>query len=67
MGMKSLILIISSLKYFALSRVFSSVNILIGTWALYLPHIKMKFELNDSHIGLALFFTACGLLVSSPF
>jgi fucose permease len=65
--MKSLILILSSLKYFALSWVFSSVNILIGTRVLYLPHIKMKFGLNDSQIGLALFFTACGLLVSTPF
>ena len=27
----------------------------------------MKFELNDSQIGLALFFTACGLLISIPF
>jgi fucose permease len=54
------------LKYFAPSWVFSSINILVGTWVLYLPHIKMKFELNDSQIGLALFFTACGLLVSIP-
>ena len=65
--MKSLLLILSNLKYFAPSWVFSSVNILIGTWVLYLPHIKMKFELNDSQIGFALFFTACGLLVSIPF
>lgn len=27
----------------------------------------MKFELNDSQIGFALFFTACGLLFSIPF
>jgi fucose permease len=65
--MKSLQLIVSNLKYFAPSWVFSSVNILIGTWILYLPHIKMKFELNDSEVGIALFFTACGLLISIPF
>jgi fucose permease len=65
--MKSLLLILSNVKYFAPSWVFSSVNILIGTWVLYLPHIKTKFELNDSQIGLALFFTACGLLTSIPF
>lgn len=65
--MKSLALILSNLKYFAPSWVFSSVNILIGTWILYLPHIKMKFELNDSQVGIALFFTACGLLFSIPF
>ena len=65
--MKSLQLILSNLKYFAAAWVFSSVNILTGTWILYLPHIKMKFDLNDSQIGLALFFTACGLLISIPF
>ncbi|MGJ8745790.1 MFS transporter [Polaribacter sp.] len=65
--MKSLQLILSNVKYFAPSWVFSSINILVGTWVLYLPHIKMKFELNDSQIGLALFFTACGLLISIPF
>ncbi|NMH89356.1 MFS transporter [Flavivirga algicola] len=65
--MKSLQLILSNLKYFAPSWVFSSVNILIGTWVLYLPHIKIKFALNDSQIGLALFFTAFGLLISIPF
>lgn len=64
--MKSLRLILSNLKYFAPSWVFSSINILVGTWVLYLPHIKMKFELNDSQIGFALFFIACGLLVSIP-
>ena len=65
--MKSLLLILSNLRYFAPSWVFSSLNILIGTWVLYLPHIKMKFDLNDSQIGLALFFTALGLLISIPF
>jgi fucose permease len=64
--MKSLRLILSNLKYFAPSWVFSSINILVGTWVLYLPHIKMKFELNDSQIGFALFFIACGLLFSIP-
>ena len=43
------------------------MNILIGTWILYLPHVKLKFDLTDSEIGVALFFTACGLLISIPF
>ena len=59
-------MILSNRNYFAPSWVFSSVNILIGTWILYIPHIKMKFQLNDSEVGLALFFTACGLLISIP-
>jgi fucose permease len=65
--MKSLLLILSNLRYFAPSWVFSSLNILIGTWVLYLPHIKLKFDLNDSQIGFALFFTALGLLIAIPF
>ena len=65
--MKSLQLILTNLRYFGPSWVFSSINILIGTWVLYLPYIKIKFELNDSQIGIALFFTALGLLVSIPF
>jgi len=65
--MKSLQLILFNVIYFAPSWVFSSVNILIGTWIIYIPHIKIKFELNDSQIGVALFFTACGFLVSIPF
>jgi len=40
---------------------------LIGTWILYLPHIKNKFDLNEAALGFALFFTACGLLISIPF
>jgi fucose permease len=65
--MKSLRLILSNAKYFAPAWVFSSINILIGTWILYLPYIKLKFDLNDAQIGLALFFTALGLLISIPF
>lgn len=65
--MKSLQLILSNSRYFAPCWVFSSVNVLIGTWILYLPHIKIKFAIDDSQIGLALFFTACGLLLSIPF
>ena len=65
--MKSLLLILRNRHYFAVAWVFSSINILIGTWILYLPHIKAKFSLNDAEVGVALFFTACGLLFSIPF
>lgn len=65
--MKSLRLILSDVKYFAPAWVFSSINILIGTWILYIPFIKLKFHLNDGEIGFALFFTALGLLISIPF
>ena len=65
--MKSLRLILSNLIYFAPSWVFSSINILIGTWILYIPFIKLKFALNDGEVGFALFFTALGLLITIPF
>ena len=65
--MKSLNLILSDTRYFAPSWVFACVNILTGTWILYLPFIKQKFDLNDGQIGFALFFTALGLLISIPF
>lgn len=65
--MKSLQLILSNLIFLAPSWVFSSINILIGTWILYIPSIKTKFQLNDAEIGFALFFTALGLLLAIPF
>ena len=65
--MNSLKLILSQRAFFAPAGVFSSINILIGTWILYLPYIKNKFDLNDAALGFALFFTACGLLISIPF
>ena len=64
--MNSLRIILNNRTFFAPAWVFSSINILIGTWILYLPHIKNKFLLNDAEVGVALFFTACGLLISIP-
>lgn len=65
--MDSLRLILSDRRYFAPAWVFASLNIIIGTWVLYLPHIKTKFGINDAEIGVALFCTALGLLISIPF
>ena len=65
--MDSLRLILSNRMYFAPAWVFASLNIITGTWVLYLPHIKTKFGLNDAEIGLALFCVALGLLISIPF
>ncbi len=64
--MKSLLLILTNLKYFAPVWVFASLNIITGTWVLYLPYIKTKFGLNDGHIGFALFCLALGILVAIP-
>lgn len=65
--MNSLKLILSNPTYFAPAWVFASLNIVTGTWVLYLPHIKGKFGLDDAQVGVALFCIALGLLVSIPF
>lgn len=65
--MESLLLIVSKRKFFAPAWVFASLNIVTGTWVLYLPYIKNKFGLNDAEIGIALFCMAFGLLLSMPF
>lgn len=65
--LESLKLILSNRTYFAPAWVFASLNILTGTWVLYLPHVKTSFGLDDSEIGLALFALALGLLISIPF
>ena len=57
---------LSQRRYFAPAWVFASINIMVGTWILYLPFIKERFQLNDAEVGSALFFTACGLLFSIP-
>jgi MFS family permease len=64
--MNSLKLILNRKAYFAPSWVFASINIMVGTWVLYLPHIKAKFALSDAEIGTALFFSSLGLIVSLP-
>jgi fucose permease len=64
--MNSLQLILSNAKYFAPVWVFASLNIMIGTWVLYLPGVKSKFTLDDSELGIALFVMAVGTLVSLP-
>jgi fucose permease len=65
--MKSLWLILSNRLFFAPAWVFASLNIMTGTWVLYLPHVKNKFGLEDAQIGIALFCMAIGLFLAIPF
>ena len=53
--MHSLKIILSKFKYFSIAWIFASLNFIIGTWVLYIPHVKEKLQLNDSEIGIALF------------
>ncbi|GAA4268851.1 MFS transporter [Hyunsoonleella aestuarii] len=64
--MSSLRLILSKSRYFSVAWVFCSLNIMIGTWVLYIPQVKAKLNLNDSQIGVALFCLALGILVFLP-
>lgn len=66
-AMNSLKLILSDLKYFSVVWVFSSLNILMGSWVLYIPYIKNKLSINDSELGFALFSYALGILLFLPF
>lgn len=64
--MQSLRLILSNRRYFAPAWVFASLNIVIGTWALYIPTVKDKLGLDDGTLGLALLAFSIGLLVTIP-
>ncbi|MEZ7876399.1 MAG: MFS transporter [Polaribacter sp.] len=64
--MHSLKIILSKFKYFSVAWIFASLNFIIGTWVLYIPHVKEKLQLNDSEIGIALFCFALGILLFLP-
>jgi fucose permease len=65
--MHSLHYILTNPNYFAPSWVFLSLNLITGTWVLYLPHVKIKLALNDANIGFALFCLALGIFLAIPF
>lgn len=64
--MNSLKLILSNKRYFAPSWVFTSINLLMGTWALYIPSVKENLSLSDSALGIALFSYAFGIFCILP-
>jgi len=64
--MKSLYLILSNPRYFAPSFVFASLNIWFGTWAIYIPSVKEKLDINKADLGIALFFLALGVFTVFP-
>lgn len=65
--MQSLLLILSSRRYFAPVWLFASINIVIGTWVLYLPTVKEQLGLDDGQLGIAIFCFSAGLLTIIPF
>ena len=65
--MKSLITILTNARYFGPSWVFASINILFGTWAIYIPTVKENLQIDKSQLGFALFFLALGVFTVFPF
>jgi MFS family permease len=64
--LNSLVIILSKLRYFGPAWVFASLNIMIGTWVLYIPLVKENLKLDDAQVGIALFSLALGTLVMIP-
>ncbi len=64
--MKSLQLIFSNPRYFAPAWVFASLNIWFGTWAIYIPIVKEKLEIDKADLGIALFCLSLGVFTIFP-
>ena len=62
--MNSLYLILANKRYFAPAWVFASLNIILGTWALYIPRVKDKLAITDGQLGIALFCLGLGTLTA---
>lgn len=64
--MKSLRLILSNPRYLAPAWVFASLNIWFGTWAIYIPIVKERLEIDKSQLGIAIFFLSLGVFTVFP-
>lgn len=64
--MKSLLLILSHPRYFAPAWAFASLNILFGTWAIYIPTVKENLGIDKASLGIAIFCLSLGAFSSFP-
>lgn len=64
--MKSLRLILSNPRYFGPAWAFASLNILFGTWAIYIPTVKEDLGIDKATLGIALFFLSFGVFTVFP-
>jgi len=64
--MKSLRLILTNPRYFGPAWAFASLNILFGTWAIYIPMVKDDLGIDKATLGLALFFLSFGVFTVFP-
>lgn len=52
------------LALFPYGQLFLSLSIMFGTWVIYIPGIIEKLNMSESQLGIALFFSAFGSVVS---
>ena len=64
--MRSLLLILSRRRYFGPAWIFASLNVVVGTWVIYLPMVRDRLGLTEAEIGIALFCFSAGLLTMIP-
>ncbi len=64
--MKSLRLIVSNPRYFGPAWAYASLNILFGTWAIYIPMVKEDLNIDKATLGIALFFLSFGVFTVFP-
>ncbi|MEO0734078.1 MAG: MFS transporter [Bacteroidota bacterium] len=64
--MHSLLLILRHPRYFGPVWLFTSLNVIVSTWVLYIPTVKDKLGLDDGEVGLALFAFSAGMLTIIP-
>lgn len=64
--MRSLRIILTNPRYFGPAWVFASLNILFGTWAIYIPSVKEDLGINKATLGFAIFFLSLGVFTIFP-
>ncbi|MCG2461203.1 MFS transporter [Flavobacteriaceae bacterium F89] len=64
--MKSLQLILANPRYLGPALVFASLNVLFGTWAIYIPLVKENLQIDNASLGFAIFFLALGTFTIFP-
>lgn len=64
--MKSLRLILSNPRYFGPAWVFASLNMWFGTWAIYIPQVKERLDIDKAELGFAIFFLSLGVFTIFP-
>lgn len=52
------------LAIFPYAQLFLSLSIVFGTWVIYIPSIIEKLNMSEAQLGIALFFSAFGAVVS---